>query len=190
MRKFVTASPRLFLKLFRESDILKKFSLLFAILLILSVIFSSCEGPEFIKDFIPEKSFTVHMIATKGDKNFEADIICLNNEDITISFTYPEELSGFSVKTSEDGYTVNIFGVPDEVTESELNDNSLLNVLIETVRLSVFSNHGFFTKQEDFYEANLSVDSVPVYVKFGKDGYISEMKADTLDFYGQFQYFS
>ena len=130
------------------------------------------------------------MTATKSAQSFEADIICLNSEDITISFTYPQELSGFSVKTTENGYTVNVFGIPDEISDSQLNDNSLLNVLISTLRLSVFSNHGLFTKTEDYYEANLTVDSIPVFVKFDKDGYISQIKAETLDFYGEFKYFS
>ena len=169
---------------------MKRFTVLPAIILTLSFIFASCESPVFIKDFIPEKTFTVHMTATKGNQSFEADITCLNSENITLSFTYPEELSGFTVKTTEDGYTVNIFGIPDEISDSELNDNSLLNVLFGTLRLSVFSNHGLFTKTDDFYEANLTVDRIPVYVKFGKDGYISELKADTLDFYGEFKYFS
>ena len=130
------------------------------------------------------------MTATKGNQTFEADITCLNSEDITLSFTYPEELSGFTVKTNEEGYTVNIFGIPDEISDSQLNDNSLLNVLIGTLRLSVFTNHGLFTKKDDFYEANLSIDQIPVYVSFDKNGYIRQIKADTLDFYGEFKYFS
>ena len=153
-------------------------------------VLTSCNTAEFIRDFMPEKSFTVKMKAIKSNQEFEADIICNNSEDITISFTYPKELSGFSVKTSENGYTVNAFGVPDEISQTELNDSSLLNVLIKSLQLSVFSNHGLFTKTDDGYEANITVDSIPVFVSFGKNGYIRTLKADTLSFSAQFEYFS
>ncbi len=127
------------------------------------------------------------MKAVKSDKEFEADITCLNIEDITIAFTYPKELSGFSVKTNEDGYSVNIFGVQDEFSGSEINNASLLNVLIKTVQLSVFSNHGLFSEKDETYEANITVDGIPVFVSFTKDGYLREMRVDTLNFSAQFE---
>lgn len=151
------------------------------------LLFSACGMPSFIRDFIPEKSFTVHMKAIKNSQEFEADISCLNENAITISFTVPKELSGFKVTTAENGYTVNIFGIIDEVTGQEINSNSLLNVLVEAIRVSVFTNHGLFTEKDDYYEANLSIDSVPVYVTFGKDGYIRSVSAQTLNFSAQFE---
>ncbi len=127
------------------------------------------------------------MRAIKNSQEFEADIKCLGENDITLAFTVPKELSGFQVKTDESGYTVNIFGIVDEVTKQELNNNSLLNVLIEALRLSVFTNHGLFTEKEDCYEANLTIDGLPVYVTFGKDGYIRSLSAQTLNFSAEFE---
>ena len=151
------------------------------------LILCSCAEPTFIKDFLPEKSFTVHMKAVKNSQEFEADITCLGENDITLSFTVPKELSGFKVTTDENGYTVNIFGIVDEVTKQELNNNSLLNVLIETLRLSVFANHGLFIKKDDFYEASLTIDAIPVYVTFTESGFIRSISADALNFSAQFE---
>lgn len=127
------------------------------------------------------------MKATKDSQEFEADITCLGENEITLSFTYPKELSGFKVSTDENGYSVNIFGITDKVTESEINNNSLLNVLTEALRLSVFSNHGLFTENDDSYEANLTVDGIPVSVSFGNDGYIRSLSASTLNFSALFE---
>ena len=127
------------------------------------------------------------MKAVKDDKNFEADITCLNSESITIAFTYPKELSGFTVTTDNDGYKVNVFGITDEVTGKEINNASLLNVLTKTLKTSVFTNHGLFTKQEDGYTANLTVDSVPVAVSFSEDGFLQKMTCEPLNFSAQFE---
>lgn len=157
-----------------------------SVLLVLSflmLILTSCEKEKtFSKDFFPERAFSVHMKATKNDKLFEADIICRTYEEIEIAFTYPKELSGFNVKTTEDGYTVNVFGVPDELTKEELKDSSLLNVLVEAIRISVFTNHGMFREEEDCYKASLAVDGTPVSVTFSKDGYLRSITADSLGF--------
>lgn len=156
-------------------------------ILIISLILSSCGEKAFTREFSPEKSFTVHMAAEKDEKKFEADITCTGSEDIKISFTYPEELSGFSVSTEEDGYKVNVFGLTEEVTDRELNNASLLNVLIKTLRTSVFSNHGLFTEEEDAFTANLTIDGIPVFVCFGKDGFLRSISAETLNFSAQFE---
>lgn len=151
------------------------------------LILTSCEKEKaFSKDFFPERAFSVHMKATKSDKAFEADIICRTYEDIEIAFTYPKELSGFNVKTNSEGYTVNVFGVPDELTEDEIKDNSLLNVLVQTIRISVFTNHGMFRESEDCYTASLAIDGTPVNVVFSKDGYLRSLTANSLAFSAEF----
>ncbi len=127
------------------------------------------------------------MKAAKDAKNFEADIICLNSEDITISFTYPKEISGFSVKTDGDGYKVNVFGMTDEVAGKEINNASLLNVLTKTLRTAVFTNHGLFSKEEEIYTANLTIDGIPVSVCFSEDGFLQKISSETLNFSAQFE---
>ena len=127
------------------------------------------------------------MKAEKSDKCFEADITCLNSEDIKLAFTFPKELSGFSVQTGGDGYKVNVFGLQDEVTGEEINNASLLNVLIKTIQLSVFTNHGLFTETENGCTANITVDGIPVTVSFTKDGFLQEMICETLNFSAQFE---
>lgn len=156
-------------------------------LLVISLIFSSCEEKAFTKEFIPEKSFNLHMKAVKDDKNFEADISCLNSESITIGFTFPKELSGFTVTTEGDGYKVNVFGLTDEVAGKEINNASLLNVLTKTLKTSVFTNHGLFTRQENSYTANLTIDGIPVFVSFSEDGFLQKMTCEPLNFSAQFE---
>ena len=158
-----------------------------SLILIVSVIFSSCGEKIFTREFSPEKSFTLHMKAEKDGKSFEADVSCLNSEQITLAFTHPKELSGFSVTTENDGYKVNVFGLTDEVSDSELNNASLLNILIKAVRTSVFTNHGLFTKTDGGYTANLTVDEIPVFVSFKEDGFLQKIACETLNFSAQFE---
>ncbi len=127
------------------------------------------------------------MKAEKDGKSFEADVICLNSEDITLSFTYPKELSGFSVCTEGDGYKVNVFGLTDEVADGEINNASLLNILTKTLKTSVFTNHGLFTEEENGYSANLTIDGVPVFVSFSHDGFLQQLSSETLNFSAQFE---
>ncbi|MBR3767153.1 MAG: hypothetical protein IKL10_02815 [Clostridia bacterium] len=127
------------------------------------------------------------MTAEKDGKSFEADIICNSYEDIEIKFTTPKELSGFSIVTSEDGYKVNVFGVPDDISEDEVNDASLLNILIEALKISVFTNHGLFTEKEESFDANLTVDGIPVFVSFTEDGHIRRMEASMIGFSADFE---
>ncbi len=166
---------------------MKRILILSSFLLVISLAFSSCGEKLFIKEFLPEKSFSLHMKAEKDGKNFEADIICTGNEEITISFTYPKELSGFSVSTVADGYNVNVFGVTDELSDGEINNASLLNVLTKALRTSVFTNHGLFTEEQDCYRANLTIDGIPVLVSFTKDGFLQKLTAETLNFSAQFE---
>ena len=127
------------------------------------------------------------MKAEKSGKSFEADISCPGGEEITIFFTYPKELSGFSVTTAPDGYNVNVFGVTDEVSEGEINNASLLNVLVKALKTSVYTNHGLFTENEEGYSANLTVDGIPVCVSFSEDGFLQKLTAETLNFSAQFE---
>ena len=166
---------------------LKKISVLALFFIVISLIFSSCGEKLFIKEFLPEKSFSLHMKAEKDGKNFEADITCLNSEDITIAFTFPKELSGFSVKSEGNGYKVNVFGLTDEVAENEINNASLLNVLTGTIKTAVYTNHGLFTEDESGYSANITVDGIPVLVSFSEDGFLQKLSAEALNFSAQFE---
>lgn len=168
---------------------LKKIKVLCFICIILSLtlILSSCEKDIFKKDFSPVKEFTLSMEATKGDKKFAADIICRSYADIKIAFTYPEELSGFTITADENGYNVNAFGVPDILEKDEINDDSLLNVLISGIRAVLFSNHDSFSEEENGYTAALSVDGVPVSFNFSKAGFITAMAAPTINFSAVFK---
>ncbi len=147
----------------------------------------SCSDKTVAEEFTPEKSFTIHMKAQKDSKNFEADIICINSEDITIAFTFPKELSGFSVKTEGDGYKVNVFGLTDEMAGKEINNASLLNILTKTLKTAVFTNHGLFNELDGIYTANLTIDGIPVSVFFSEDGFLQKITAETLDFSAQFE---
>lgn len=127
------------------------------------------------------------MTAEKGEKSFGADIICRSHDDIEIAFTSPVELSGFSVRDDGEKYSVNIFGVSDELRMSEMKDSALLNILFSTIKTAVFSNHGLFVPEEgDGYKATFNTDGTIVSVTFSSDGYIRSLTADSLGFYAQF----
>lgn len=167
---------------------MKKTVIAFIVILLSGVVFTSCEKNFFAEDFFPQRSFCVHMTAQKNEKQFEADIICRTYEDIEIAFTYPKELSGFSVKTTSEGYSINVFGVPDEISEAEIKDNSLLNILIGTIKTAVFTNHGSFTESNGFFNAQLTVDSTPVDVTFSDNGFLYKMSAPAIGFSADFEY--
>ncbi len=150
-------------------------------------IISSCNKDIFRKEFSPMQFFSIHMTADKEGKTFEADIICSSYEDIKIAFTYPEELSGFSVETSGDSYNINAFGVPDKLKTDEIKDSSLLNVLVKSIKLAVFTNHGTFTEGENGIEASVTADSVNVKLVFDEEGYIAALDAPDIGFSAVFQ---
>ena len=58
---------------------------------------------------------------------------------------------------------------------------------LKTLKTSVFTNHGLFTKQENIYTANLTIDGIPVYVSFSEDGFLQKMICETLNFSAQFE---
>ncbi len=128
------------------------------------------------------------MSAQKGDKSFGADIVCNGYNDIKIMFTYPEELSGFTITAREDGFSVNAFGIIDEIAEEELNKASLLHVLVDTIRTTVFTNHGKFESSSECQKADLIIGNTPVSVTFSEDGYLTGMDAPTMDFSAVFKY--
>lgn len=157
------------------------------LLTLITALLCSCDAFMKPEEFTPQLSFGLHMTAKKNNREFEADIRCTDYDSISLFFTHPEELNGFSVTSSEKGFSVNVFGIPDEISDYEINPESLLNVLFETIRTAVFSQHGAFIINEDSAEATLSVDGIPVKVSFSKDGYIREISAESIDFYAQFE---
>lgn len=165
---------------------MKKLISVFIFTLIM-LFFCGCDSFMKPEEFTPQLSFSLHMTAKKNDREFGADIRCADYDNISLFFTCPEELSGFSVTSSEKGFSVNVFGIPDEISDYEINPESLLNVLFETIRTAVFSQHGAFIINETSAEAELSVDGIPVKVSFSKDGYIREISAKSIDFYAQFE---
>lgn len=165
---------------------MKKLISVFMLTMILTV-FCSCEAYLKPKEFTPQLSFSLHMTATKNEREFGADIKCVDYDNISLFFTAPEELNGFSVTSSEKGYSVNVFGIPDEISDYEINPESLLNILFDTVRTAVFTQHGSFIINEASVTAELSVDGIPVSVSFSNDGYIREISAEAIDFYAQFE---
>lgn len=136
---------------------------------------------------MPEKSFSLHMKANKDGTVFEADITCRNYNDMAIDFTYPEELTGFSVNTGEDGLSVNISGIKDILQKDELSNASLLNILTDAINISVYSNHGTFQETENGIEATFQIDNIPVTVLFSEDGYITKIDAPLTGFSAEFQ---
>ncbi len=165
----------------------KTAAIVFSLCVFVMALFSSCEKEMSAEDFMPRDFFNLSMKGKKDGKIFEADVICSSYEDIEIAFTYPEELSGFSVKTEGDGYNINAFGVPDERKSDEIKDTSLLNVIVRSIRLAVFTKHRTITKTENGFEADVTADTVNVKLDFSEDGYITYLSAPEAGFSAEFQ---
>ncbi|MBQ6899103.1 MAG: hypothetical protein IJN70_08995 [Clostridia bacterium] len=165
----------------------KAASIVFSVCILAMAVFSACEKEMSAEDFMPRDFFSLSMKGEKDGKTFEADVICSSYEDIEIAFTYPGELSGFSVKTEGDGYSINAFGVPDERKSDEIKDTSLLNVIVRSIRLAVFTNHKSFTKTENGFEADVIAETVKVKLGFSEDGYITYLSAPEAGFSAEFQ---
>lgn len=155
---------------------------------IFTCLFTACADSSPLKSFFPQQTFVLEMTAQKGDKTFGADITCNGYNDIKISFTYPEELSGFTITADEDSFSVNAFGIIDEITEAELNKSSLLHVLTETVRTTVFTASEKFEADGDSLKADLTIGNTPVSVTFSREGYLTGMEAPTMDFSAVFKF--
>lgn len=161
----------------------KKLPYLPTVLVILIFVLCSCSAPDSkTSDFYPERAFCVHMSATINEKAFEADIVCETYDSIKITFTYPEQLTDFSVTLNSDTYTVDALGIPDTLSKDEIRSASPLNVLISALKTAVFTNHSGYDKTEDGYEANIEADGIPVCVLFSSDGYITALRADSIGF--------
>ncbi len=128
------------------------------------------------------------MTATKDEKIFTAEISCTSPNDIKITFISPETVEGFEIKTADEGYEVNISGISEISDKNSINDASVLNILFSTIKTSVFTNHGSFTKTDNGYTAVLSIDMIPVKVSFSEEGYITEMLCEALNFSAVFDF--
>ena len=157
-----------------------------AFVLAVIFLFSGCGKSASQKSFTPQKSFSVHMSGDKGGKLFETDIVCSSPNKIKISFTYPEELSGFTVESAEGGYDINIFGIIDSITKEELQNDSLLNILFSTLKKTVYGNEVNFSADENGFSATAVIDSIPVSVSFSEDGIIQSMSVPSIDFSAEF----
>lgn len=127
------------------------------------------------------------MKANKDGTVFEADIICRSYDDMTINFTYPEELTEFSLKTGENGYYISIAGVSDTLEKDEISNASLLNILTDAINTSVYANHGAFEKTDNGIKAALQINGISVTVFFSEDGYLTKLDAQQTGFSAEFE---
>ena len=128
------------------------------------------------------------MTAIKDDKSFTADIIVRDYNDIKITFLSPASVEGFSISTCESGYEVNISDVKETLDKDTLKESSLLNILFNTIKTAVFSNHESITAEDDGYSAVLSIDMIPVSVFFSDEGYLTKIICEALNFSAELKF--
>ena len=140
--------------------------------LCLVMTFASCSGKLLRKDPEPARTFTVRFSASRADSVFEGELSCYDRNDIRIAFTAPAPLEGFSVKTDGERYLVDAYGVPDCFRFEEAGTDSLLNVLISSLRAAVYTNGGTFVRDRETggFHAEITVENVTVTVCFGENG--------------------
>ena len=160
---------------------MKKLSAALVFLFIL-LILSGCEGSAFAPDFAPQKAFTLLMTAELNGKSFAAALTCDTYESLSLSFTGPPELSGFSVRTEGDGFVIDAGGAEDAVPADGLRADAPLRLLFRAVKAAVFTNHGAFVRDGESggYTADLTADGFPVTAAFDREGYLLTLTAPGL----------
>ena len=126
------------------------------------------------------------MRAEFAGKTFSADIDCLSYNELTVRFTEPEELRGFTLTTAPDGYNVTLNDMSDTLRKETLPDDCPVRLLTDTMTTAVFTNHGAFEKTDTGYKAELNINGVPVAVSFGTEGFITRMECPSAGFSADF----
>lgn len=88
----------------------------------------------------PERSreFTAGVEIRLGEKHFAGTLRCSSPADMCLAFSQPEEISGFSVKTSPEGYICDTGGVSDLLPFDLSPQGSCASLFFETVKSAVF----------------------------------------------------
>ena len=113
------------------------------------------------------QAFSLAMEATINGKSFQGRLRCESYESLSLVFTAPDELAGFTAETEDGGYRINLHGrLTDSLPRELLPRDSPLRLLFDAVRTAVFTNHGAFVrdKEADRYSAQLTVGRIPVAV--------------------------
>ncbi len=90
---------------------------------------------------VPERitEFSSDVKITCGGKEFAGTLECLSYCSIKFTFSYPDRLNGISVRTDENGFFCDIYGVTDKLPTALLNADSCAVRLFEALQNAVFS---------------------------------------------------
>ena len=156
---------------------LKKTAIILTILFLLSL--SGCGALSPAPDFAPLRAFSLRMTATVREKEFAAVLTRDECGTLTLSFTAPEPIAGFSVRAEEDGWHVDVNGAADLLGESQVREDAPLRLLIDAVRAAVSAAPGAFVyeKETGRFTASLTVNGAPATAAFDTEGRLAELTA-------------
>ena len=160
---------------------LKKAALCLSLILLL--ILSACTGIPRAADFSPRQAFSLPLTATVNGKEFQAVLTCRSYEALSLAFTAPEALRGFSAATEEDGYRLDVNGTADTLSTAMLRADAPFRLLFDAVRAAVFTDRAAVTgaQADGGVAAALTVNGTDVTVTFDADGYLTGLSAEGMD---------
>ena len=161
-------------------DFLKKAAFVFIALLFL---LSACTGVPRAADFLPRQAFTLPLTAAVNGTEFRAVLTCRSFEALSLAFTAPEALRGFSAATEGDGYRLDVHGTADVLDAAMLRSDAPFRLLFDAVRAAVFTDRAAVTGEQadGGVAAALTVNGADVTVTFDAEGYLTGLFADGMD---------
>lgn len=134
----------------------------------------------------PVRNTELEMTAEKDGMEFVADVFLLPDGNISISFTSPEMMQGFKIKTDETGYAVDAYGIKDIIPYTDVYDNSYISLIFSTLKALIYTNHTEFTSTDDGYKIDFALNKVNIKAEFDKEGYLLKAIIPKEDFSAEF----
>ena len=134
-------------------------------------------------DFLPRQAFSLPLTATVNGKEFRAVLTCRSYEALSLAFTAPEALRGFSAATEGDGYRLDVNGTADTLSAAMLRPDAPFRLLFDAVRAAVFTDRASVTgaQTDGNIVTVLTVNGADVTATFDAEGYLTGLSAKGLE---------
>ena len=107
---------------------------------------AACGVQALRNDFCPDRDFSRTFTLTKGDFSCGGTVTCRAYNDIRVEFSYPEGLSYFNVRVTEENLRAQVGDVSDALLLEELPEDSALKLFVNALRTFVFTTADFTKK--------------------------------------------
>ena len=158
----------------------------FAILFVTLFIFlTACSNGLFNSPPERERQFTSDITIKYKDKVFSGSLECNSHTDTRFTFTYPENLSGFEIRTSETGYICNVLGIENEISDGILQNTSCAELLFSGIEEVLYSQCELSINADGDYFSYF--DNNKYKAVFSDEGYLTSLTAQSFDFEVSFE---